>query len=131
MTRPTSAGNSRWRILFADDESQIRALVGLMLTRAGYDVDTVGDGLEAWAALLSQSYDLLITDQDMPLLTGIELVGKARQAGIRLPIIMTSAGFNFPPASTQQELDLAAWLPKPFSFAALVGTVKQVLPAVN
>ena len=63
-------------ILCADDDPALRFTITFFLTRAGYNVTTVKDGAEAWEALQIDCYDLLITDQEMPLLDGVELVTK-------------------------------------------------------
>src|SRR5260221_2063217 len=51
--------SSSWRILAADDDESSRELSRLILSRAGYSLDTVNDGESAWQALLSNHYDLL------------------------------------------------------------------------
>jgi len=55
----------------------------------------VSDGQQAWGALENQSFDLLITDNDMPGLSGEELVKKVRLRGLDLPIIVASARLDF------------------------------------
>ena len=55
-----------------------------------YAVTPVEDGLQAWAALHSKGYDLLITDNNMPRMTGLELAVKTRLEGMKLPIIVAS-----------------------------------------
>ena len=129
--RRLTAVDPRARILYVDDEPAMRRLGGLMLVTAGYDVHTAADGAEAWTALQEVNYHLLITDNDMPRLTGLELAAHARRAGMRLPIVMTS-GFPGPlrdPAHAW--LDLAAFLLKPFASDVLIGTVEQALHAAN
>ncbi len=121
----------RARILYVDDEPAIRRLGKLVLIPAGYEVDTAADGAEAWMALQEVNYHLLITDNDMPRLTGLELATRARLAGMRLPIVLAcgSADALRDPASSR--LGLAARLPKPFGAETLVETVKQVLRIAN
>src|SRR5690349_14286804 len=68
----------RPRILVVDDDATTRQLNCLLLSRIGYDVDAAENGEQAWHALLATGYDLLITDHNMPLLTGLELVARAR-----------------------------------------------------
>lgn len=74
--QPTAAPNQgqpnlRHRILVVDDETAVRNLMSAVLLHAGYLVETAQDGAVAWAALQSNRYDLLITDHDMPKVTGI------------------------------------------------------------
>src|SRR6185436_18496899 len=58
-------------ILYVEDDSAIRLCWSELLTCAGYSVTAVADGIEAWEALQSGRYDLLVTDNDMPRLTGM------------------------------------------------------------
>jgi len=75
------------RILVADDENAIRSLMSAVLLQAGYRAQ---DGAVAWAALQAEPYDLLITDCDMPKVTGIELVRNLRSARMDLPVILVT-----------------------------------------
>src|SRR6056297_2965692 len=67
------------RILFADDESHLQQLMRADLTRRGYNVTVCPDGLQAVAALEKESFDCLIVDIDMPGMTGIEVIERARE----------------------------------------------------
>ncbi|MBC8094586.1 MAG: response regulator [Akkermansiaceae bacterium] len=121
-------GNLPPRILVVDDDTAIRELYAEALKRQGYKVDTAEDGDAGWAVLQaahhnSDNYALLITDNNMPKLTGIELVRKLRAAQIGVPIILAS---GTAPLNTDR-LHLAAVLEKPFSTDTLVQTVKSIL----
>jgi DNA-binding response OmpR family regulator len=120
----------RARILYVDDEPQLRMLGKLVLVRSGYAVDTA-DGTDAWTALQEVSYHLLITDHDMPRLTGLELATRARLAGMRLPIVLVSGSADALHDPASSWLGLAARLAKPFGAEALVETVEQVLRIAN
>ncbi len=117
--------DARTRILYADDDRCILRACQLMLDRAGYDVDTVADGAEAWGALQCIRYHLLITDNEMPHLSGVELIHKVREALIPVPIVLASASITSPDG-----LECDAVLPKPFTVRALLDTVRQVLHRV-
>src|SRR5689334_19643597 len=65
--------NPAHRILVVDDELGIRQVSAAVLGCSGYDVDTAEDGEAGWNALQTKNYDLLITDNNMPKLTGVEL----------------------------------------------------------
>jgi two-component system sensor histidine kinase/response regulator len=54
-------------------------------------VDAASDGAAGWKALQAERYDLLITDNLMPKVTGIELIKKLQTAGMRLPVIIATA----------------------------------------
>ena len=80
------------RILVVDDSITVREVERQLLEQRGYDVDVAVDGLEAWNALRAGNYDLLLSDVDMPRMTGIELVRAVRaDARLReLPVMIVS-----------------------------------------
>jgi DNA-binding response OmpR family regulator len=121
----------RARILYVDDEPQLRRLGALVLVQSGYEVDTAADGAEGWDALQHAHYNLLITDHEMPRLTGLELATRARLAGMRLPIVLTSGSGAVLRDSSVKWLEIAACLPKPFGADTLVETVEKTLRAAN
>ncbi|MGO8698979.1 MAG: response regulator [Limisphaerales bacterium] len=116
------------RILVADDESAIRSLMSAVLVHAGYHVDAAQDGAVAWAALQAEPYDLLITDCDMPKVTGIELVKNLRSARMDLPVILVTGALPWH-EMTDSSLQIAATLEKPFTVPNLLGVVGNVLRA--
>ena len=116
------------RILVVEDDADTRKVYSTVLLRSGYQVDTAEDGEAGWQVLHGvsyspDSYDLLITDNQMPKLSGVELIQKLRSAQITLPVILASGTV---PINTEQ-LRLDAVLRKPFSPDQLVQTVKEVL----
>jgi len=116
------------RILLVDDDEDTRYLEGIMLSSAGYTVDTAADGEEAWKMLLSFPYDLLLSDHNMPRLCGLDLVERIRAAGMSLPIIINSGRLDLGEASNHHHLDLAMILHKQFGFAEVLDAVKRILP---
>jgi DNA-binding response OmpR family regulator len=117
------------RILLVDDYRAIRQLIPEVLNNSGYEVDTAADGAAAWEALQVKPFNLLITDYDMPKLTGVELVRKLRSASMTLPVILTSGSLPTEELAQNPSLQLAAMLLKPFSPEELLGTVSTVLNA--
>ena len=67
------------KLLFADDEKSLQQLLGRELQRLGYEVTVCPDGLTAVAALEMNSFDCLLVDLDMPGMTGLEVIGKAKE----------------------------------------------------
>ena len=119
------------RILLVDDEEAIRKICAETLVRHGYHVDTAADGETGWEMLNaanfdSDAYDLLITDNNMPRLSGSDLVKRLRSAHIDLPVIMASGMVNVLHSETKS-LGLAAILAKPVFPNDLIKTVKTVL----
>jgi len=80
--RPESVGllqSKPKRVLAVDDSLTVRELERKMLQARGYVADVAVDGMDAWNAVRSGSYDLIITDVDMPRMDGIELAKKIKQ----------------------------------------------------
>jgi len=73
------ASNSPGRVLVADDEPGMLYVVGRVLRREGFEVDTTTCVTDALDQLTKHTYDLLITDVHMPGGTGIELLGRCRR----------------------------------------------------
>jgi DNA-binding response OmpR family regulator len=121
--------NARCRILLVDDDSQLLELNAVALIRFGYDVDTAKDGAAAWQALhdFKVSYNLLITDNKMPKITGLELIRKMRSEEMTLPVILVSGTIPTEELKQYPWLLLDATLSKPFTTAELLDTVKKVL----
>jgi DNA-binding response OmpR family regulator len=119
------------RILLVDDDEDMRYLDRIILSNAGYIVDTAVDGEEAWEMLLSFPYDLLLSDHNMPRLCGLDLAERVRAAGMRLPIIINSGCLNLGEAANHQGLDLATVLHKQFGFAEVLDAVKRILPLLQ
>lgn len=125
FTSDTSGGSRRAsapHILVVEDEISIRRLNTLVLLRNGFDVHCAEDGTAAWNALTSDDYDLVVTDHNMPNLTGRDLFFKMQQAGMELPVIF-ACGSLFETDSFQP----AAILLKPYTIEELVAAVKRVL----
>lgn len=111
------------RILFAEDDELIREVFTQALMREGFVVDSVADGEEAWIELQRTDYDLLITDNEMPQLRGIELIARVRQQGMELPVIVASGSFN-EDAETCERLKISAVLSKPCALENFVEAVR-------
>jgi DNA-binding response OmpR family regulator len=118
---------SRHRVLVADDDVSIRMINIEMLVHSGYDVDAAEDGVTAWQALSSNNYNLLITDQNMPRLTGFELLKKLRDSGMDLPVILITGTLPKVEFTRYPWPQPEATLLKPYTFEELLGTVKEVL----
>ncbi len=115
------------RILMVDGDMFILQINAAVLSSFGYQTRVAVDGAAAWEALQANGYDLLITDNNIPKVSGVELVRKVRSAQMTLPVILASRDL---PAL---KLEANAWLQpvvplrRPFTDDALLGTVKKVL----
>ena len=117
------------RILVVDDDSDIRQLSTEVLIHSGYEVDAAADGAAAWEALQSKTFNLLITDHNMPKLTGVELVRKLRSARMALPVILATGILPTQEFTRCPWLQPDATLLKPYTFEEMLRTVKNVLRA--
>ena len=81
------------RILVVDDEIDISTVLTVTLRRAGFEVRTANDGLEAIEAIQAEAPDLVILDVMMPRLDGLETLKRIREHGptTHIPVIMLSA----------------------------------------
>jgi CheY-like chemotaxis protein len=126
-TSVQSQANLRHRILVIDDDRDVRLLYTDALSRPGYYVDAAEDGAAGWEALQVNRYNLLITENDIPKMTGVELVRKLHSARMALPVIMAAERLPTDELARNPLLQLAATLPKPFYISQLLETVKTVL----
>lgn len=115
------------RILVVDDEDSVRRLITDSLTGAGYRVDVAEDGALAWEALQVRRYDLLITDNAMPKITGIALIKKLRERNPTLPVVMATGTVPDEELERHPSLQISEVLIKPFTIEQIVRTVKKVL----
>lgn len=114
---------TRGRILIADDEATFLQSTADLLRREGYECDTVMDGAGALARVSDQSYDLLITDLEMPGNADLALVRKVAAAHGGLPVMVITGVPSVRSAIACVELPVAAYLLKPVSFADLLPRV--------
>ena len=83
----------RKSILIAEDSITSRALLKNILESAGYSVSTAVDGLDAFSLLKTQRHDLIVSDVEMPRMTGFDLTARIRadKALVDLPVILVTA----------------------------------------
>ncbi|HTJ92538.1 MAG TPA: response regulator, partial [Pararobbsia sp.] len=118
------------RVLVADDSLTVRELERKLLANRGYDVTVAVDGMDAWNALRSDTFDLIVTDVDMPRMDGIELVTMIRRDAVlkALPIMIVS--YKDREEDRQRGLDAGAdyYLAKgSFHDEALVDAVRDLI----
>jgi DNA-binding response OmpR family regulator len=124
--------NSPRRILVVDDDSDICRLNAEVLMRCGYEVDAAEDGEAGWnlfqaVSYTPDSYDLLITDNNMPKVSGVDLLKKLHAARMVLPVIMIAGSLPTEEFTRSPWLQPAATLLKPYTFEELLAAVKEVL----
>src|SRR5213592_1392694 len=117
------------RVLFVDDEEQIRKLLSTWLTRHGYEVSVANDGWEALKAIRAKAPDLVITDVNMPNMNGLELTRRMRadHRTARIPVIMLSARKQADDVLTGYAEGADEYIPKPVEMAVLAAKVEVLI----
>jgi nitrogen regulation protein NR(I) len=115
------------QILIADDEPNLRRVLGAQLSRDGHDVHLVEDGGEALKCLQENHIDLVITDLKMPVLDGMGLLRKALEMDPGLPVVMITAHGTVDNAVEALKTGAFDYLTKPFDQEELRTIVKKAL----
>src|SRR4051794_37331626 len=122
----------QYKILFVDDEEQIRRLLSTFLTRRGYEVTTAVDGMEALQLLKDYTPDMVITDVNMPNTDGVELTRRLRadERFANLPIVMLSAKVQTDEILAGYAEGADEYVPKPVEMRVLAAKVESLLRRV-
>ncbi len=108
-------GSKKGRILVVDDERSMREMLEIFLGREGYDVEGYSSASDALAALADdQNHDLIITDINMPGLTGLDLLKTVSQFEKDIPVIMITAYGSPDSAVEAMKLGAVDYITKPF-----------------
>jgi len=119
------------RVMFVDDEVSLVEVGGHILRRLGYRVSPFTSSLEALTAFKADpwAYDLLITDQTMPGLTGAALTQEVKALRPDLPVIITSGFSHQLSAEKAAKLGVASFVMKPITSREIAREVRRVLDA--
>lgn len=117
------------RVLVVDDEIHIVHVVAIKLRNNGYEVVTADNGAEAFDLARKEKPDIIVTDYQMPVMTGLELVCKLRQTAQTkdIPVILLTARSFAITKEQQDELQIAGCLSKPFSPKELLCDIEDIL----
>lgn len=116
------------KILIVDDSASMRQMVNFTLTEEGYEVTEAKNGQEALDSMKGGAPDLVITDINMPVMGGIELIKQIRAAADFkfTPIIVLTTESEESKQREGKQAGATAWLIKPFTPEKLTETVKKV-----
>jgi two-component system alkaline phosphatase synthesis response regulator PhoP len=117
------------KALVVDDEIHIVQVVAIKLRNNGFDVTTAENGAIALEIAKQDKPDIIVTDFQMPVMTGLELIENLRQDENTkdIPVIMlTARGFAIE-EDKREELKISACLSKPFSPREVLQTIEDVL----
>jgi CheY-like chemotaxis protein len=117
------------RVLVVDDEIHIVHVVAIKLRNNGYEVITADNGAEAFELAQQERPDIIVTDYQMPVMTGLELVKELRENETTkdIPVILLTARSFAVSKDQQDELQISICLSKPFSPRELLGYIEDIL----
>jgi two-component system, NtrC family, response regulator PilR len=116
------------RLLVCDDEAGLREMLGVLLRRAGYEVELV-DGLRAALARLDRepAFDLIVTDLAMPDGSGMALLERVKSSGSAAQVIMITAFASTEQAVEAMRLGAYDYIQKPFKNSELLAQIEKAL----
>jgi two-component system chemotaxis response regulator CheY len=120
------------KILIIDDSVSMRQMVSIILTGAGHEVTEAVDGADG-VSKMSEEFDAVITDYNMPNMGGIEVIRKIRGGSINrnVPILMLTTESESAKKSEGREAGATAWITKPFNRESLLATLDKITKTVE
>ncbi|MBI4534629.1 MAG: response regulator [Ignavibacteriae bacterium] len=115
------------RILFVDDDQELREIVKGHLTEAGYNVDDAKDGFEAIDKLQRGNYDLLLLDITMPGKSGIDVLKFKHDQNLPCRVIMLTGMVGLSFAIKSVKLGADDYITKPYNMEYLLASISKVL----
>jgi len=125
-------GQSKKRILYVEDDTEILKAMETLISYLGYDVYSTSVGAEAIDLIKSDParFDLVITDYQMPGINGLELSTMVSSINPNIPIILGTGSIEVNEVKTKQ-FGVTALLQKPFSIQDLENTIRKVLDNIQ
>jgi two-component system chemotaxis response regulator CheY len=118
-------------ILAVDDSGSLRQMVAFSLKAAGYDVVQAVDGQDGLNKAKEKTVDLVLTDQNMPIMDGLTLIANLRSLGSyqSVPILMLTTESSDEMKARGKAAGANGWLVKPFDPKRLIEVVQKVIGA--
>jgi len=118
-------------ILTIDDSASIRQMVTLTLSGAGYRVIEAVDGADGFSKATSNKVDAVITDLNMPVMTGIEFIRKfrAHPSSAGVPVVFLTTESDEAMKAEAKAAGATGWIVKPFKQDQLLAVVKKIAGA--
>ncbi len=115
------------RLLVVDDNEAFRTFLSKTLSSMGYDVTPAGNGLEASTLFLSGSYDLVVTDLQMPFMNGSELCRLVKEKSPDTPVIVLTGCYDETLWEKLKSNSVDVIIPKPFELEEIETSVQKLL----
>jgi len=126
---PHARGAAFVKVLLADDDRLIRAMLGDLLAELGHEVTAAADGAEAVAACARFAPDLVILDFLMPRLSGLDALKELRRSGLRAPAVLLTAITDGSLREVEGVDVVGAVLEKPFTRRTLERAIARAMRA--
>ena len=120
---------SRGRLLLVDDEPALRRVISRALVSAGFEVANAADGAAALALFQLARVDAVISDVRMPVMGGLELLGRLRAHDPELPVVLISASTELQTKSDAVQLGAFDFLQKPLDLSELEDCAARAVAA--
>lgn len=114
------------QILVVDDSPSVRQQVGLALSQQGFTVTEASDGMEGLDKASKASFNVIITDLNMPRMDGLTLVSNVRAAGVKTPIVVLSTYSSDALRSALKAAGANGLVVKPFNAELLLTAVRKL-----
>jgi CheY-like chemotaxis protein len=115
------------RVLVIDDEPAVQDLLERVLANAGHQVSVVDSAEAALIRLARDRYDVIVVDNNLPRMTGLELMALVREHHPELRAIMITA-YNTPAVEARaRALGVMAYVAKPFGIVTIVGAIDDAI----
>lgn len=119
-------------VLIAEDNPGLSKVLGFKFKAAGFQVVHAPDGAAAWDAFQSQPTSAVVSDQEMPRMTGVELFRRIRAGHPSVPLfLVTGRQLELATTGIENELSLNGMFAKPFSPAGIVSEVQRAIDAAD
>lgn len=116
------------RVLVADDSETVTTLLVTVLELEGYEVETAVNGMEAYEKGITGNFDLVILDQLMPGLLGLEIIERWQREGHMISVMMLSGVDDDRTVVSSLDLGAVDFIRKPFRVPELIARIRQRLP---
>ena len=119
--------NVNIKVLLVEDERKLARLIGRQLTRASYEVDIVHDGQSAINNILSEEYQIIVLDLNIPHKSGIDVLYEIRAKSYLTPVLIISARDTVKDRVNGLEVGADDYLTKPFDSSELLARIQAIL----
>lgn len=117
------------RVLVADDSDTVTTLLVTALELEGYEVETAANGVDAYEMGIAGDFDLVILDQLMPGLLGLEIIERWQSEGHTMSVMMLSGVDDDRTVVSSLDMGAVDFIRKPFRLPELMARIRQRLPA--